>query len=140
MTRAAVCTREIPRPADENAGLRDDLGEIWSLDLSDCTTTRFDALKAVELLHKDRRQNMAHKIFLFTQAGCLNCEVMRIFLEAKGIEFEERDMTGDRAARAELLEMYHCNTAPTVVIVSASGFEVIEGYNPDRLDRFLPAA
>ena len=83
---------------------------------------------------------MAVKIFLFTQTGCLNCEVMRIFLEAKGIDFEERNMSGDRAARAELLEIYHCNTAPTVVIVTASGFEVIEGFNPERLDRFLPAA
>jgi glutaredoxin len=83
---------------------------------------------------------MAPKIFLFTQAGCLNCEVMRIFLEAKGILFQERDMTGDRAARAELLETYHSNTAPTVVILTASGFEVIEGFNPDRLDHFLSAA
>ena len=83
---------------------------------------------------------MVPKIFLFTQAGCLNCEVMRIFLEAKGIVFEERDMTGDRAARVELRETYHSNTAPTVVIVTASGFEVIEGFNPERLDRFLAAA
>ena len=35
---------------------------------------------------------MAPRILLFTQSGCLNCEVMKIFLEANGIAFEERNM------------------------------------------------
>lgn len=83
---------------------------------------------------------MPLKILLFTQPGCLICEVMRIFLEAKEIAFEERDMGLDSAARAELLETYHSRTAPTLVIVTASGTEVIEGFDPDRLDQFLPAA
>ena len=83
---------------------------------------------------------MSPKILLFTQSGCLNCEVMKIFLEAKGIAFEERNMTGDNAARAELLEIYHCRSAPTLVILTAVGAEVIEGFDPERLDRFLSAA
>ena len=65
---------------------------------------------------------------------------MRMFLEAKQIAFEERDMTLDATARMELLETYHSNTAPTVVILTSMGAEVIEGFDPDRLDRFLPAA
>ena len=83
---------------------------------------------------------MPLKIFLFTQSGCLNCEVMKIFLEAKGIAFEERDMSLDPAVRTELLETYHSRTAPTLVILTAVGAEVIEGFDPDRLDRFLSAA
>lgn len=83
---------------------------------------------------------MSTKIFLFTQSGCLNCEVMKIFLEAKGIVFEERNMSHDDAARAELLDVYHCRTAPTLVILNAGGAEVIEGFDPERLDRFLSAA
>ncbi|MFZ0135577.1 MAG: glutaredoxin domain-containing protein [Candidatus Sulfotelmatobacter sp.] len=82
---------------------------------------------------------MSWKIFLFTQPGCLSCEVMRIFLEAKELVFEERDMS-DSAARRELLETYHSHTAPTLVILSPAGAEVIEGFDPDRLDRFLSAA
>jgi hypothetical protein len=65
---------------------------------------------------------------------------MRMFLEAKKIVFEERDMTLDAAARLELFETYHSNTAPTVVILTPSGVEVIKGFDPDRLDRLLPAA
>jgi glutaredoxin len=83
---------------------------------------------------------MPWKILLFTQPGCLNCEVMRIFLEAKGLAFEERDMSLDPAARTELLETYHAGTAPTLVILNPAGAEVIEGFDPDRLDRFLSAA
>jgi glutaredoxin len=83
---------------------------------------------------------MSTKIVLFTQSGCLNCEVMKIFLEAEGIAFEERNMSNDTSARAELLEAYHCRTAPTLVILTPAGVEVIEGFDPDRLDRFLSAA
>jgi glutaredoxin 3 len=78
-------------------------------------------------------------ILLFTQSGCLNCEVMKIFLEAKGLAFEERNMSNDPAARAELLEIYHCRSAPTLVIFATAGVEVIEGFDPDRLDRSLSA-
>lgn len=83
---------------------------------------------------------MSLRIILFTQPGCLTCEIMKMFLEAKEIVFEERDMAVDAAARIELLETYHSHTAPTLVIFTASGSEVIEGFDPDRLDRFLSAA
>lgn len=83
---------------------------------------------------------MNPRILLFTQPGCLNCEVMKIFLEAKGLDFEERDMNRDSTARVELLETYHSRSAPTLVILTAAGAEVIEGFDPDRLDRFLSAA
>ncbi len=83
---------------------------------------------------------MTPRILLFTQPGCLSCEVMRIFLEARGLPFEERDMDLDSAARLELLEVYHSHSAPTLVILTASGAEVIEGFDPDRLDLLLSAA
>ncbi len=83
---------------------------------------------------------MPLKVILFTQPGCLSCEVMKMFLEAKEVVFEERDMNLDAASRLELLETYHSNTAPTVVILTASGAEVVQGFDPDRLDQLLPAA
>ena len=83
---------------------------------------------------------MITRVLIFTQPGCLSCEVMKLFLEAKEILFEERDMGRDPAARAELFETYHSHTAPTVVILTSTGAEIIEGFDPDRLDRFLSAA
>ncbi len=83
---------------------------------------------------------MALRILLFTQSGCLSCELMKIFLEAKEMAFEERNMTLDSAARLDLLENYHSQTAPTLVIFTAARVEVIEGFDPDRLDHLLSAA
>jgi hypothetical protein len=65
---------------------------------------------------------------------------MRIFLEAKGVLYEERDITLDLAAGHELRETYHIETTPTLVILTNAGVEVIEGFDPDRFDQFLPAA
>ena len=83
---------------------------------------------------------MAGRILLFIQSGCLHCEVRKTFWEARGSAFGERNLSRDLAARAELLETYHCRTAPTLVILAPAGVEVIEGFDPDRLDRFLSAA
>jgi len=83
---------------------------------------------------------LRRKIVLFTQSGCLNCEVMKIFLEAKEVAFEERDIGLDPAARIELFETYDSRTAPTLVILSDGGAEVIAGFDPDRLDLLLAAA
>jgi glutaredoxin len=83
---------------------------------------------------------MPLRILLFTQPGCLTCEVMKIFLEAKEIVFEEREMSLDSSARTELLDTYKSHTAPTLVILTATGAEVIEGFDPGRLDHLLSAA
>jgi glutaredoxin len=65
---------------------------------------------------------------------------MKIFLEAKGIAFEERDIHSDATASPELLETYQGRSAPTVVILTSTGAEVVEGFDPDRLDQLLSAA
>jgi len=83
---------------------------------------------------------MTSRVLLFTQSGCLKCEVLKIFLEVKGIAFEERNMSADKTASLELLETYHSHTAPTLVILTSTGAEVIEGFDPDRLDQLLSAA
>jgi glutaredoxin 3 len=79
-------------------------------------------------------------ILLFTQSGCLNCEVLKILLEVKGLAFEERNMSSDATAGLELLDTYHSRSAPTLVILTSTGAQVIEGFDPDRLDQILSAA
>jgi arsenate reductase-like glutaredoxin family protein len=83
---------------------------------------------------------MTSRIFLFSQPNCLPCEIVRMFLEVREIAFEERDISLDPLALAELVDVYHGSSAPTVVILTAAGPEVIEGFNPDRIDRLLSAA
>ncbi|HUO24690.1 MAG TPA: glutaredoxin domain-containing protein [Candidatus Aquilonibacter sp.] len=83
---------------------------------------------------------MTRRILLFTQPGCLSCELMRMFLETCGVVFEECDIGINAEAGRELHGKYGSQTTPTVVVITESGNEVIEGFDPSRLDQFLPAA
>jgi len=81
---------------------------------------------------------VAGRTLLFIQSGCLHCEVRKTFWEAKGSAFGERNLSRDPAARTELLETHHCRTARPLLF--SSGAEAIEGFDPERLDRFLAVA
>ncbi len=80
------------------------------------------------------------RVLLFTQPGCLSCELMKMFLEAKEIAFEERDISADRQARREMTEQHDSSETPTLVIFSGETTEVIVGFDPVRLDQFLDPA
>jgi glutaredoxin len=77
------------------------------------------------------------RVLIFTQPGCLSCELMKIFLEAKEITFEERDISRDLEARREMTEQHDSSETPTLVIFSGETTEVIIGFDPVRLDQFL---
>jgi glutaredoxin len=77
------------------------------------------------------------RVLLFTQPGCLSCELMKIFLEAKGIAFEERDIVANPEARREMTDQHDSTETPTLVIVFAETTEVIVGFDPVRLDQYL---
>ncbi|MGA2746681.1 MAG: glutaredoxin family protein, partial [Candidatus Sulfotelmatobacter sp.] len=76
----------------------------------------------------------------FTQPGCLSCELMKVFLEAKEIAFEERDIVADPDARRALTEQHGSGETPTLVIFSGELQEVIVGFDPVRLDQLLAPA
>ena len=75
-------------------------------------------------------------IILFTQPGCLSCELMRIYLEAREVLFEERDISRDPEARRTMTETYGSNETPTMLIDG----EVLIGFDPSLLDQILDAA
>jgi glutaredoxin len=82
---------------------------------------------------------MTPRVLLFTQPGCLSCELMRVFLQAKEIAFEERDIIADPEARSAMLE-HDSNETPTLVVVVGEIEEVIVGFDPERLDQLLANA
>jgi len=75
------------------------------------------------------------QILLFTQPGCLSCELMRVYLEAREIAFEERDVTTPENRRT-MTETYQSNETPTLVIDE----EVLTGFDPALLDQLLDSA
>jgi glutaredoxin len=83
---------------------------------------------------------MTHRVLLFTQPGCLSCELMKVFLEAKEIVFEERDISTDLEARREMTEEHDSVETPTIVILAGDTYEVVVGFDPVRLDQLLDAA
>lgn len=83
---------------------------------------------------------MTTRIVLFTQPGCLSCELMRVFLEAKQVAFEERNISTDLDARREMTELHDSNETPTLVVFTAGEPEVIVGFDPERLDEYLSQA
>ena len=80
------------------------------------------------------------RVLLYTQAGCLSCELMKIFLEAKEIAFEEHNITAEPEARRAMTEEYDSTETPTLVIFSGETPDVIVGFDPVRLDQFLDPA
>jgi glutaredoxin len=80
------------------------------------------------------------RILVFTQSGCLSCELVRVYLEARGIGFEERDVTADLEARRTMIELYESNETPTLVLFSGEEHEVINGFDPALLDQLLDPA
>jgi glutaredoxin len=80
------------------------------------------------------------KAVLFTQPGCLSCELMKVFLEAKEIAFDERDISVDLEARNVMMEQHGSNETPTLVLVVGDSEEVIVGFDPELLDQFLSSA
>ena len=76
---------------------------------------------------------MKPKVVIFTQPDCPPCQVVKLFLEGKGVAFEERDISLDASAVRDLREKYNSHSTPTLVI----GEEVMIGFDPERLDEIL---
>jgi glutaredoxin len=72
-------------------------------------------------------------IVLFTQPGCFSCELMRIYLEARELAFEERDITTDLEARRTMTETHGSNETPTMLLDG----EVLIGFDPSLLDQIF---
>lgn len=82
---------------------------------------------------------MSVRVVMFTQPGCLSCELMRVYFEAREIAIEEHDITSDPEARRLMTEEYDSTETPTIVFVSGESAEVIVGFDPERLDQLLAA-
>jgi glutaredoxin len=70
----------------------------------------------------------------------LSCDLMKVFLEAHEIAFEEHDVSTDREARRTMIEKYESEETPLLVVISGSVEEVIIGFDPVRLDQLLSPA
>jgi glutaredoxin len=77
---------------------------------------------------------------MFTQPGCISCELTKTLLEAMGVAFEERDIIADREACREMVDVYDSRETPTLVIFDGDEQHVITGFDPDLLDQLFSSA
>ena len=83
---------------------------------------------------------MSNRVVLFTQPACLSCELMKIFLEAKEVIFEERDITSSDEARTAMIDEYGSRETPTLVLYTGETWEVVTGFDPELLDQLFDSA
>ncbi len=74
---------------------------------------------------------------MFTQPGCLSCELTKIYFEANEVAVEERDISKDAAARREMIDDHGSTETPTIVFITEDAYEVVVGFDPTRLDQLL---
>ena len=73
------------------------------------------------------------RVVIFTQPDCLPCDAVKLFLEDRGVAYEEKDVVASPGIAREMVEKYRSRSTPTVVI----GSEVLIGFDPERIDELL---
>ena len=72
------------------------------------------------------------KVVVYTSNTCPYCTMAKDYLNEKGVEFEEKNVQNDAAARDELISMGYTGV-PVLVI----GEEEIVGFDRARIDAAL---
>ncbi|ERT64122.1 MULTISPECIES: glutaredoxin family protein [Peptoniphilus] len=72
------------------------------------------------------------KIKVYTSSTCPYCVMAKEYLAEKGLEYEEKNVQTDKAARQELMKMGYTGV-PVVVI----GDEEIVGFDRAKIDEAL---
>lgn len=76
------------------------------------------------------------KVVMYSQPTCGVCHTAKSYLESKGVEVEDLDVTTDTEARRALVEDLKSQATPTLVI----GEEVLIGFDPAKIDAALEKA
>jgi glutaredoxin len=73
------------------------------------------------------------KVIVFSQPDCLPCEAVKLFLQDRGVQFEDKNVLEGFAVVREMRQKYNSSSTPTVVIDD----EVLIGFDPERIDHLL---
>jgi glutaredoxin 3 len=73
------------------------------------------------------------KIIVYSTPSCPYCNLVKDYLKQKSIEFEEKDVSLDRAAAREMIEKSGEMGVPQIDIDGT----IIVGFNRDAIDKEL---
>jgi glutaredoxin-like YruB-family protein len=72
-------------------------------------------------------------LIIYTQPSCGYCQELKDYLKKNNIDYEEKDITKDKAAWDELVNKYKARATPLVVY----GDKSMLGFSPDDLNKLL---
>lgn len=75
---------------------------------------------------------MDKKVVVYTSNTCPYCNMAKEYLADKNIEFEEKNIQTDKAARDELMKMGHLGV-PVILV----GEEEVVGFDQNKLEDLL---
>ena len=77
---------------------------------------------------------MSEVVSVYTQPDCLPCKRVINQLQQAGVPIEIVDLSKDLLAKDYVTRVLRATSTP---IIEAYGFEVIVGYQPDKLKEFI---
>ena len=72
-------------------------------------------------------------IILYTQPECPPCQIVKLFLNDRGISYEEKNILEDDSAKQEWESKWNASSTPTVVVRG----EAVTGFDLDKLTKLL---
>ncbi|MFY0544595.1 5'-methylthioadenosine/adenosylhomocysteine nucleosidase [Brevibacillus sp. H7] len=77
-------------------------------------------------------RNMSPAVIVYSTKNCVDCNLVKEWLTAKGIAFEVRDVMTSRAYQEEVERLGFMGVPVTV-----AGGKAVKGYQPDELEKLL---
>ncbi|PAB58252.1 glutaredoxin family protein [Anaeromicrobium sediminis] len=75
---------------------------------------------------------MNKNVLVYSSDSCIYCKEAKEYLNSKGVDFEEKNVSKDMTARKELMKMGFMS----VPIIKVDD-EVIQGFNKEKLEDLL---
>ncbi|MFK2824839.1 glutaredoxin family protein [Bacillus sp. B190/17] len=72
-------------------------------------------------------------IILYTQPDCPPCQIVKLFFNDRGINYEEKNILTDESARNDWKNVWHASSTPVVIVHN----EAVTGFDLDKLTFLL---
>ncbi|GLY10653.1 glutaredoxin family protein [Bacillus badius] len=72
-------------------------------------------------------------VILYTQPDCPPCQITKLFLNDRGVRYEEKNIAEDDSAKNEWQTRWNASSTPTVVVHN----EAVTGFDLEKLTSVL---
>ncbi|KMY53465.1 hypothetical protein AC623_05270 [Bacillus sp. FJAT-27231] len=72
-------------------------------------------------------------VILYTQPECPPCQIVKLFLNDRGVRYEEKNIAEDESAKQEWRNKWNASSTPTTVVQN----EAVRGFDLDALTKLL---